>query len=510
MYRLHSTFGYWLVVMTLLVSCGASTSSDQPAPTIARTTVPATPTIENPTATLESTAIPPTEIATATVVKDVTISFVAYDADKDTYTALAKQFTESHPNIHVVIVSLDNALSTGKPNSDGNAPEDSDNFQLRRLASAADVIPGSNLFINTTIGTPIILDLKPYMDKNDYYAGVLDRYTVNGSIYMLPRNISMPLLNYNQDLFTTANIPSPTQDWTYADVLATAEKLTRKENNTITRYGLYDTSYYGIYDTTFVYLLKEAGVDVYSLTKSELDANAPKIVSALKKYADLVNRGVIYSQPMADRPAAGQGAEASPGVPSDPDQMILAGKIAIWRDDTLQVLRKPVNPAPSFAIGQAVQPIFKIHSDPESSGYMISGGTKNPAETWTFIEWLSRQPMTKPLRSYPQGYSNTRKSLDALQPAVSGVGQPYQSAYEYTIANLPPITTPAYDVGKEFPLLEVILRSPDMLFSDPTLTAEEIVNQSIQLIQSDGEHQIHNGPTPTPDIRPITVATPVK
>ena len=517
MHRLQSTFGYWLVVMTLLVSCGASTSSDQPAPTIVSTEIPATPAIENPTATLESTAISPTEIATTTVVKDVTISFAAYDADKDTYTALAKQFTETHPNIHVVIVSLDSARSTGAPNSDGNVPEDSANFQLRRLASAADAIPGNNLFINTTIGTPLILDLKPYMDadtsfdKNDYYAGILDRYTVNGSIYMLPRSINIPLLNYNQDLFTTANIPSPAPDWTYADVLATAEKLTLKENNTITRYGLYDT------DAAFVYLLQEAGVDIYSLTKSELDANAPKIVSALKKYADLVNRGVIYSQPMADRPTGSWSSEDSPVMPSDPDQMILAGKIAIWQEGTLQVKRNPENPAPSFAIGQAVQPTFKIHSDPWSSGYMISGGTKNPAETWTFIEWLSRQPMPKssPLtpefpQSNPEGYFYTRKSLDALQPAVSGVGELYQAAYEYTIANLPPLTTPEYDVGKEFPLLETTLNSTDMLFSDPSLTAEQIVDQNIQDIKSVNEQRMFMGPTPTPDISPITVATPVK
>ena len=125
MHRLQSTFGYWLIMMTLLVSCGASTSSEQPAPTIASTAIPATPAIENPTATLESTAIPPTEMATATVGKDVTISFAAYDEYKDTYTALAKQFTETHPNIQVVIVSLDSARSTGAPNSDGNVPEDS-------------------------------------------------------------------------------------------------------------------------------------------------------------------------------------------------------------------------------------------------------------------------------------------------------------------------------------------------------------------------------------------------
>lgn len=323
--------------------------------------------------------------------------------------------------------------------------------------------------------------------------------------------MSIPLLYYNQDLFTTANIPSPAPDWTYADVLATAEKLTRKENNTVTRYGLYDTN------ATFVYLLKEAGVDIYSLKKSELDANAPKIVSALKKYADLVNRGVVYSQPMADRPTASLSSEASPAMPSDPDQMILAGKIAIWQEGPLQVKRNPANPAPSFTIGQAVPPTFKIHSEPWSSGYMISGGTKNPAETWTFIEWLSRQPMPKSLplppefpQSNPEGYLNTRKSLDALQPAVNGVGELYQSAYEYTIANLPPITTPAYDVGKEFPLLETILNSTDMLFSNPSLTAEQIVDQNIQDIKSVAEHPIFIGPTPTPDISPITVATPVQ
>ena len=100
--------------------------------------------------------------------------------------------------------------------------------------------------------------------------------------------------------------------------------------------------------------------------------------------------------------------------------------------------------------------------------------------------------------------------MDALQPAVSGVGELYQAAYEYTIANLPPLTTPEYDVGKEFPLLETTLNSTDMLFSDPSLTAEQIVDQNIQDIKSVNEQRMFMGPTPTPDISPITVATPVK
>ena len=77
MYRLPSVYRHWLVVMTLLVSCGASTGSEQPAPTIVRTAIPAA--IENPTATLGSTTIPPTESATATIVKEVTINFAVFE-----------------------------------------------------------------------------------------------------------------------------------------------------------------------------------------------------------------------------------------------------------------------------------------------------------------------------------------------------------------------------------------------------------------------------------------------
>lgn len=140
---------------------------------------------------------------------------------------------------------------------------------------------------------------------------------------------------------------------------------------------------------------------------------------------------------------------------------------------------------------------------------MISGGTTHPTETWTFIEWLSRQPITTPLQSFPPNYYNTRKSSDIQQSADGIVDKRYQSAYEYTIANLPPVSAPVYDGSQEFPLVEVILGSPDLLFNTPPLTAEAIVAQNIELIQSSNEQRLTNGPSPTPDMRPIIVATPV-
>jgi ABC-type glycerol-3-phosphate transport system substrate-binding protein len=129
---------------------------------------------------------------------------------------------------------------------------------------------------------------------------------------------------------------------------------------------------------------------------SDLKANDSRIIGAFKKYADLVSRGVIYAQPMyamADGMGAGKMASTS-NNPTDPTQMIRDGKVAIWNEGAL-FTGDPTSPAPKFTVGHAVQPLT-TGSDLNlgSEGYMISGGTKNPAEAWTFIEWLSRQNVT--------------------------------------------------------------------------------------------------------------------
>jgi ABC-type glycerol-3-phosphate transport system substrate-binding protein len=451
-------------------------------------TAPTTSANETSAVSVGTATITATVAPTITVPEAVTIRFATYDEGRDAYTALTKQFNKTHPHINVVLVSLDSTLN-GILDSSGNHPTESNTSVLRRVVSVADAIPGNNSFTNNTVGTPFTLNLKPFMDADssfdpyDFYYGILDRYMVDDRIYLLPRSINMPLLAYNQNLFKDANIPNPSQNWTYGNVLATATKLTKKDNDTITRYGLYDTK------NAFIYLLKEAGVDIYTLNKSNINAKAPNIVKALNKYADLVHRGVIYAQPHTDQSTASQDTTATSG---DPDHMILAGKIAIWSEEALHVQRAP---APLLSAAQ-FNHYFKINGNPKSTGYMISSGTQNPNETWTFIEWLSRQPLNTPLRSNPQGYVNTRKSVDVQQSADGVVDKQYQSAYESTVADLPPVTSPVNSDSQDFPIVAIILGSTDLLFSNPPLTSEEIVNQSIQIIQSTNEHPIQVGQVP--------------
>lgn len=490
--RSHSSSRwYWVIIIILLVSCGNNGS----------TALPTIPAGENPTDTVAN--------GTPTSNDAVTISYAAYDYERDMYIALAKQFNDAHPNINVVIVSLDDATQLPADKS-GNYPADSTISMLRRIVSIADTAPASWVS-KESIGTPLVLDMKPYMDadtsfdRNDYYPGILERYAQNDSMYILPRSISIQSLSYNQDIFKAEGIPNPAQSWKYSDLLATAEKLTKKENNVITRYGWYDNG--GNY--ALLYLLEEAGVDLLSMQVSDLKANDARIIGAFKKYADLVNRGVIYAQPMyamADGMGAGKiaGNSVNPSIPTDPTQMVRDGKIAIWNEGVL-FTGDPTSPAPPFTVGHAVQP-FTAGSDLNlgSEGYMISGGTKNPAEAWAFIEWLSRQSVTTYSGPAYPGYLNARKSLDAKQTTSESDDKQRQSDYEYTLANLPVLTN--YP-NQDFSVAYAVLGSITMLFENPPKTPEEVLATTVKQIQ-DYTNTPQTTPSPTPDIRPVIVATP--
>lgn len=481
----------WSLIVIMLVSCGNNAN-----------TLPTIPAGENPTQSNQN--------GTPTTSNAVTITYASYDYERDTYIALASKFTSAHPNISVVIVSLDDATQLPMDKS-GNYPVDSNISMLRRIVSTADAAP-SNWVSKESIGTPLVLDIKPYMeadtgfDRTDFYPGILERYMQNGGMYILPRTISIQSISYNKDLFSAENIPTPAQDWKYSDILATAEKLTKKENNTITRYGWYENGG----NNVLTYLLEEAGVDLLTMKVTDLKANDPRIIGAFKKYADLVNRGVIYSQAimaMADGGmAAGKimGNGIYPGNPTDPAQMIRDGKIAIWNEGAL-FTGDPTVSLPPFIVGHAVLP-FTSASDINlgSEGYMISGGTKNPSEAWTFIEWLSRQTVTSYSGLAYPGYLNARKSLDGKQTASETDDKQRQSDYEYTLAHLPVVAN--YN-NQDFSVAYGILGGTSMLFEIPPKTPEEILSLTVKQIQ-DNANMPQTTPSPTPDIRPVIVATP--
>jgi ABC-type glycerol-3-phosphate transport system substrate-binding protein len=85
-------------------------------------------------------------------------------------------------------------------------------------------------------------DLTPLLQNDpdflkNFYTGSLTTYQVGGKYIGLPALINLYGIFYNKKYFDAAGIPYPANNWTYADMFATAEKLKDTASN---RYGVYN------------------------------------------------------------------------------------------------------------------------------------------------------------------------------------------------------------------------------------------------------------------------------
>lgn len=95
-----------------------------------------------------------------------------------------------------------------------------------------------------------LLNLQPYLDKNpdmltDVYPQTLTAYKLGDGYYGLPRDFQTIVVFYNKDMFDTAGVPYPSEDWTYDDLKETAKKLTLDTN------GDGKTDQYGLWTDTW-------------------------------------------------------------------------------------------------------------------------------------------------------------------------------------------------------------------------------------------------------------------
>src|SRR6185312_14258403 len=77
-----------------------------------------------------------------------------------------------------------------------------------------------------------LLDLGPFINRDKVdFSGVWveeDEMKVKGTWYGMPTWNTDDVLYYNKTAFQNAGIPEPTDDWTWNDMLAAAQKLTTR------------------------------------------------------------------------------------------------------------------------------------------------------------------------------------------------------------------------------------------------------------------------------------------
>lgn len=88
--------------------------------------------------------------------------------------------------------------------------------------------------VETYASGGILMDLTDILDgetanRENYPDFVVADFNVDGKDYGIPKDIGTLALYYNKDLFDDAGVEYPTNDWTWDDLTAAAEKLTNKD-----------------------------------------------------------------------------------------------------------------------------------------------------------------------------------------------------------------------------------------------------------------------------------------
>lgn len=158
--------------------------------------------------------------------------------------------------------------------------------------SAPDIVAAEVEMFVSFADKDIFVDLKPFIDKDksfsldDFFPEVVDRYTVDGKIFGIPRDTApIACVYYNKRLFDEAGVPYPTDDWDWNDLLDKAKKLTKVDKDgKIIQYGFYSDIWYNFVLATGGKIVN----DVKHPTKCLL--NSPESIEGLQFLVDLSHK----------------------------------------------------------------------------------------------------------------------------------------------------------------------------------------------------------------------------
>ncbi len=253
---------------------------------------------------------------------------------------------------------------------------------LTRMAGdvAPDIIATEvNMFVNfwakdTLLPLNRFIDSDPSFRIEEFFPEVLQRFTVDGHVYAIPRDTApFACVFYNKRLFDEAGLAYPTDQWTLGDLLQIAKRLTVREGERVVRYGFYGWAW-----QNFVYAYGGRLVDdLYHPTRCLLDD--PKAIAGLQFYADLMNTHQVAPTPIALGNLA-MGAQ----------QLFMSQRVAmfssgIWETPILRqitdfdwdVVMFPKGPTGLRAFGTG------------GTGYCILKSSRHPEAAWEVLKALA-------------------------------------------------------------------------------------------------------------------------
>ncbi len=354
----------------------------------------------------------------------VKVTFWGTPEEVDIITHSIEDWQKAHPEIKVV---FEHTPYTGY-----------DSKILTRIAGGAapDIITTEVNYFVTFATKGVLEDLTPFVQfaeqndpeykispfLNDFFPQIIDRFTVDGKLYAIPRDVApFACVFYNKELFDQAGISYPTDEWTWEDLLIIARALTKKDaSGRVTQYGFYGWAW-----QNFVYGNGGALVDDVKKPTRALISNS-NTITGLQFYADLANLYQVMPTPTTL-------TNLGMGV----DMMFASGRLAmflsgIWETPLLRnynfkwdVAMFPKNKQGVRAFGTG------------GSGYAILRTSKHKKEAWEVIKALTSAKAQERLAdrglAQPARISVAESEHFAKNPAAPANKAMLNSAVQYIV-----------------------------------------------------------------------------
>jgi multiple sugar transport system permease protein len=322
---------------------------------------------------------------------DVRLRFVVWDGDTNAQVLRGEvgKFEAAHPGIHVSFETVtanyqEKLLAQVAANvAPDVAMMDPGNFQRFARRGALYAL---NPFFKWT----------PAFDLSKYYKNLVDAHTLDGKLYVLPRDIApCAVVYYNKRLFREAQIPYPDGSWTWdfverpqlreKDFLWTMHRLTRfGPGGQPVQWGYAAAWRELLRDMLYLQMGARAADDYQSPTKILYDD--PRIIRATQFAADLalVNRWMPSD------------TEITNVLQSNARQLFTQQKVAMFQSGIWEVpdLRKELRAGTPgyFDWDIALAPVYSkgVRAYPTGgSGYCILKQSKHPKEAWLLTQWMA-------------------------------------------------------------------------------------------------------------------------
>ncbi len=310
----------------------------------------------------------------------VTITFWSHTHPPmvDLNKKLVEEFNRQNPDIRVEYTAIPNnqfftkmltAMSTG---------------------TGPDVLNMSSTQIARYIGTGMVAPIDPTAFgfrtqaelEDAWVPATLDAASENGVVYGVPSEYNVSAMVINTAHFRQAGLDPNAPPKTWDELVQTAEKLTVRQGNQITRRG-FDFFYVpNFYWLDFGILLAQWGGDLLNPEGTESIINSPEAVQALQFWYDLVYQRKIAGPQYSLRDSTNPMADYANGMVSM--HLIYPWGIGqltnspVWKDSKIV-------PLPQRDPSRPVTHAYAYY-------WMVNAQSKHKEAAWRFVNFLASHP----------------------------------------------------------------------------------------------------------------------